>query len=148
MCRAQNNRTPAGLNVFTVIYSFLYISFPLRSSLNAVLKWRLWRCRYRQKLLLRRKEHLHGPTPSHVPLTTTNYSWKFGCTLQLRHTIINLDGWGDWKILNGTSKWTLTLWNWQGCYLAVSSRLPCFDVSHLRCIVGKTMEFPDQKKRK
>ena len=31
-------------------------------------------------------EHLYRPTPSHVPLKTTNYSRKFGFTQQ-RHVI-------------------------------------------------------------
>ena len=29
---------------------------------------------------------MSGPKPSHVPLKTTNYSWKLDCGIQTRHS--------------------------------------------------------------
>ena len=85
-----------------------------------ITKWRLWCCRYRRRLLLRRKRALVRTDAITVPLRTTIHA--------SRHTIINTDVEEDTgKFRMERSHWVIDIcvnvsklnelctWNWRSC---------------------------------
>ena len=152
MCDAQlglsdrSNRVKKYRPFFFFFLFFLFYVLRL-SSLNAVLKWRLWCCVFCYKrLLLRRKR---TPVRTDVLFKTTNYSKKIWIHAP-RHSILDTDGEEEtWKSRMGTGHWVTDIYtiatNFESKFLSRPVRSVSSVWHHARCIVGKAKVFPDLK---